>query len=384
MKIVHIMSWYIPNMGYQENFLPAEQKKLGHEVKIITSNRHPLYSGINDNTRKLKTGKYSDKGVEIYRLPVIFEYKKSGELILRGLKKLLKKLNPDIVHVHSAFSPMALQAIHYQYSVKYKLFIDDHSHIGNYSINTIFKKIYMYFVKKYYTKNKNKVACLLPVQYSSKEVLERYLPGFNIKLLQLGANNHIFNPSNKDRKQIRDKYKIKNDELLIITSGKFSKIKDIDFLIKSLIKILNNKKYKLIIIGGGKKDYMDKLKNLSKKYIGNKIIFIGFLKNKDLNKYYNASDIGIWPGNHSIGVIEAVSSGLPVILPKEDIAYKILFENNAAIAFKRKNKESLLKSISLLSNKQEREKIRKNGLALIKKELSWASLAKKSLEYYSS
>jgi len=40
MKIVHLMSWYMPNMGYQENYLPAEQKKLGHDVEIITSDRY--------------------------------------------------------------------------------------------------------------------------------------------------------------------------------------------------------------------------------------------------------------------------------------------------------------------------------------------------------
>jgi hypothetical protein len=51
MKIVHVMNWYIPNMGYQENILPAEQKKLGHEVYIITSDRIPHYSGYDRNVR---------------------------------------------------------------------------------------------------------------------------------------------------------------------------------------------------------------------------------------------------------------------------------------------------------------------------------------------
>ncbi|GAJ21945.1 unnamed protein product, partial [marine sediment metagenome] len=40
-RILHIMNYYIPGMGYQENYLPAEQKKLGLFPFIITSDRYP-------------------------------------------------------------------------------------------------------------------------------------------------------------------------------------------------------------------------------------------------------------------------------------------------------------------------------------------------------
>jgi len=385
MRIVHIMSWYIPKMGYQENFLPSEQKKLGHDVKIITSDRHPLYPGINDNNRKVKPGKYLDKDIEIYRLPVFFEYRKSGELFLKGLKKSLTELKPDVVHVHSAFSPMALQGIRYQKTTGYKLFIDDHSHMGNYAIDTFAKKLYMKVVKRYYHRNKKRVSCLLPVQYSSEKILKNNLPSdINIRLLHLGANDSIFRPSVEDRREIRKKYDIGDNEILIITSGKFDDTKDIDFLIESLQDILKNDKYKLVIIGNGPNEYMNRLEGLSKKIGKGKISFIDFLNNSELNKYYNAADIGVWPGNHSIGVIEAISSGLPVVLPDNDVAYKILFDNDAAIGFKRKNTDSLLESIYFLADKKKRNIVRKNGLYLISKELSWSSIAKISLEYYTN
>ena len=109
---------------------------------------------------------------------------------------------------------------------------------------------------------------------------------------------------------------------------------------------------------------------------------IDFLKNKELNKYYKAADIGVWPGDHSIGVLEAISSGLPVIVPKDDKAYEILFKHKAAIGFKRKNIKSLKNSIVRLSNKTEAEKIKKNGLLLISNILSWKNIAQKSIEIY--
>ena len=123
----------------------------------------------------------------------------------------------------------------------------------------------------------------------------------------------------------------------------------------------------------------ERVKNCS---IPERIIFIDFLKNQDLNKYYNAADIGIWPGNHSIGVIEAIASGLPVIIPEGDMGYKILFDHEAAIGFKRKNVKSLKNSIKILSKKKEREKLRNQCLKLVLNVLSWKKIAQNSIDYY--
>lgn len=71
-----------------------------------------------------------------------------------------------------------------------------------------------------------------------------------------------------------------------------------------------------------------------------------------------------------------------VIIPENDLAYKILFQKEAAIGFKRKNIKSLINSIVFLSKKIERVKIRKQGLKLISNTLSWEKIAKKSIEYY--
>ncbi len=41
MRIVHVNQFFIPGLSYQENILPHEQAKLGHEVWILTSDRLP-------------------------------------------------------------------------------------------------------------------------------------------------------------------------------------------------------------------------------------------------------------------------------------------------------------------------------------------------------
>lgn len=383
MKIVHLMYWYIPNMGYQENFLPMEQQKLGNDVHIITSNLVPFFENIKNNSRKLKITTFIENNVKIHRLPCYYEIKDSGQIIISGIKKKLREINPDILHCHGIFNTISILAILYQNKFKYKLFIDDHSHKGNFHINKLYKRLFVHFVSIYVKKNRNRINCLFPVQYSSKSILEKFFPNINMKLLHLGANENIFFPSNMLRDSVRNSLGIIKDKILIVTSGKFDENKDIIYLLNAFLKLDYNGKYVLLIIGKGKTEYMNKLREkINNENVTERVIFLDFLKNQELNKYYNAADIGIWPGDHSIGVIEAISSGLPVIVPESDKGYKILFENEAAIGFKRRNTNSLINSIKALSKSKAREKLRHQGLKLISNELSWTNIAKKSIHYY--
>ena len=81
MKIVHIQPYYQPGFGYQENCLPAEQARLGHEVAILTSTR---YSPVRDYDAKwgnvlgerksARPGVSWDNGVKVVRLPVLLRH----------------------------------------------------------------------------------------------------------------------------------------------------------------------------------------------------------------------------------------------------------------------------------------------------------------------
>ena len=52
MRIVHIVDYLMPQMGYQEFLLPKWNSHQGHEVFIITSDRYPI-------SNYEKPGKYS-------------------------------------------------------------------------------------------------------------------------------------------------------------------------------------------------------------------------------------------------------------------------------------------------------------------------------------
>jgi len=116
--------------------------------------------------------------------------------------------------------------------------------------------------------------------------------------------------------------------------------------------------------------------------LNDKIFFKDFVPNLELPQYYNAADIGVWPGAHSITVIEAIATGLPVIVPENDLAYKVLFDNDAAVGFEKDANDLAEKLYSLIKNEEIRYKISTYAVKVVREKLSWEVIAKKSIEIY--
>jgi glycosyltransferase involved in cell wall biosynthesis len=380
-------------MGYQENILPAEQKKLGHDVCIITSDRTPNYHGFENNVgriireRVLGEGVYKEHGVTIYRLPTVMDVQNGGQVVVKGLYKLLKELKPDVVQAHGAFCPITLQAVLYSKRINYRVFIDDHSNVDNFHLNSLIKKAYIQLVKSFYCFYGDRVKMFFPVTYATTDLLKRvlHIPDNRLELLPLGANTDRFKKSLEMRCVGRNELGIDGNEKLFVTAGKLDEQKDIEYLIKAIKYVVTkNSLIKLLIIGSGTQDYMSNLKSLVNRFgLTEKIIFMDFVPNKELPKYYNAGDIGVWPGTNSITAIEAAATSLPLILPNHDLAYKILFDNQAAVGFERRNVNSLVKAIlELLNNLELYNQIVDNSSELFMETLSWKGVAQKSIGLY--
>ena len=103
-----------------------------------------------------------------------------------------------------------------------------------------------------------------------------------------------------------------------------------------------------------------------------------------LPQFYNGADVGAWPGAHTISALEAVSTGLPCVLPFEERAYTTLHENRACAGFIRGDAGSLADTIlKLLGDTALRTRMAARGRALAEKQLSWETIARRTLELYS-
>ena len=115
MNIVHIApnSTYNDYWGYQENLLPKYQKKLGHDVILITSvKRHE-----NGLVVEGDTGDYilSD-GVRVVRRRYnrIFTKLLTNVIASIHVKDILDEINPDLVFFHGLISCTIFEVIKYK------------------------------------------------------------------------------------------------------------------------------------------------------------------------------------------------------------------------------------------------------------------------------
>ena len=228
----------------------------------------------------------------------------------------------------------------------------------------------------------------MPKTYAAKEILQSLVnvAGDRIEVSHLGADATRFVKSDEYKAAGRALIGIGADDTLIITAGKFTEPKDIHILVRAFHAVAAKRDdIYLLLLGNGPEAYMQRIRTLATSSdAGSRILFKDFASHSELPLYYNAADLGIWPGSHSITVIEAVATGLPVILPEEDQAYGILFKTDAAVGFKRGNPDSLSESVlKLLHDSNLRTKMTSNSLFLVKNTLSWRKIAERTIEIYS-
>lgn len=172
-------------------------------------------------------------------------------------------------------------------------------------------------------------------------------------------SSHIIVTNNLHRKKLIKKFNIKKSKISVISNfvdirifkklkyivpnkksilfvGRISKEKNIELIIKAIGKT----DFFLNIIGSGKKNYIKKIKILAKK-VNTKVNFLGVIKNKYLNTYYNKSNIFInfsdYEGNPK-SLMEAMACGSLIICSNVEGNNEIIKNKfNGFIIYKKTN-----------------------------------------------
>lgn len=323
MKIVHIIlsCFYKEGYGYQENILPSKHKDLGLETSIITYNGqyHILPKNITEKPINEVISYRNNNDIPVFILPKNKSFITRIPIIraftnyTKSFYDTLCKLSPDIIFAHGFKTPDHFSLIKYKKNnPNVKIFIDNHSDYYNtkFSIKEhIITKTYYRLLAKRLTKIVDTFWGVTPwrVQYL-EEVYN--IPSSKTNLLVMGGDENLIDWANRDiiKSEIRKKYNILPNDFVLITGGKIDKAKNIHLLIKAISK-LQQKKIKLLIFGNYEPNIYEECNTL----FGNNIINIGWIKPEDVYSYFLASDLGVFPGTHSVLWEQACASGLPCI-----------------------------------------------------------------------
>ena len=201
-----------------------------------------------------------------------------------------------------------------------------------------------------------------------------------IKVTYEGVAQTFLSVDNYDVKKLKLCYNIHSPFMLYV--GNAYPHKNLEKLIIVFFKIskkINN--LRLVLVG--KEDYFYKrLKEFAKNY-SNKIIFPGFVPDKDLYFLYKNALAYIFPSLYEgfgLPPLEAMSQGCVVISSNKASMPEILGE--AAIYFNPEDEIDMQDKLEeIIENKYKREELIKKGYEQLKK-YSWEVCAKKTLEIY--
>ncbi|HJO02076.1 MAG: glycosyltransferase family 4 protein [Candidatus Woesearchaeota archaeon] len=391
MKIVHLMGYFVPELGYQEYYLAKKHKQMGHDVYVVASDL--LYpfpnietilkeAGIKNTSRKRKPGFSVVDGIKVYRLKHLFEY--SDFILVKGLKQILIEIKPDIVFAHESRQGLPALAAYYKNKIGYKLVVDQHDFYHKIPNYPWWKKLLRFsdyflfrkFIVNYSLKRADKIVAVTQQTKDFLVKIQKINPK-NVSLISLGVDIDFFKFDNKSRAGIRKRFKMKNSDIVLIFSGTIVRRKGIELLLEALSE-MKNKNLKLMIVGGGDVDYMSDLKALTKKLnIENKTIFTGFVKKDNVKDYFSAADIGIWPGNNSVSIMEAMACKLPIVMVDLQLGHLVNYNNG--LKFPQHSKEKLKQALEKLIRNDLRIKMANNSVNAIKKYYSYDTIAKRFL-----
>jgi len=193
---------------------------------------------------------------------------------------------------------------------------------------------------------------LIAATEQEKAELIRYYKALpqRIGVVPCGVNLALFRPM--DRVKARHKLDLGRNEKIMLYVGRFTPLKGIDRLLKTMTFLRNNGRPRLVIIGGDGQEApeLKKLQKMTRDIgINDMIHFAGRVEQKDLPFYYSAADVLVVSSYHeSFGLValEALACGTPVVATDVGGMKHIIDEGKTGVVLKNNDPYLSAKEIS--------------------------------------
>ena len=320
------------------------------KIAFFTNCYKPLVNGVVTSISSLKEA-YERKGHEVYIFaPRVEDYLDQEKNVFRyrsvnltkkvkypvaiplsfRAKKVITEFNPDIIHIHHPFV-LSSAAMMYGGELGIPKILTLHTQYEQYAYYAapIPEIITREAIKIIVSNLADKTDCITTPSKSMKKIVENY--GIKNRIEVIPNAIHLISFKEDDelkRAKIKKKYKLKEDDKIILFVGRVALEKSIDKLIKALaiIKKRSICKEKLLIVGNG--PAMGELKQLARTLkVEEDVIFTGTVSYEEIQHYYKMAyvfTIASTTETFGIVTIEALASGVPVVAVKAPGAVDIL------------------------------------------------------------
>lgn len=205
----------------------------------------------------------------------------------------------------------------------------------------------------------------------------------NTHFVPLGVNEVLFNPDKKDDVLINELKAGEANRLIMFFPHRFCKEKGLDLLLEAYDSICEVLEVEPALVLAGMGPDIGAVKAAADLY--EHVHFKGFIDNKeDMAAYYASSDLGFalsaWE-TFGLSLVEALSSGLPLIAAGDGAAKEHIDRSGAGIILDELSADCLSKSILEYIDRRDHDllKLRARNYA---KDLNWKNCFDKQLKIY--
>jgi glycosyltransferase involved in cell wall biosynthesis len=392
LRVVLLSETFAKRMGYLESSLPKYMARLGIETHVVTMDLPPYYwigdfgktyGGFDDSAELLPGAVERYDG---YTLHVLAHEKLAGYMRMIGLREKLKSIGPDIVQTMSPIGWIPLEASFYKLVFGYKLFTACHTTASIFPLAT----------RKSHWWNRERLRCALlrtlPGRVTSFFVEKSYgatvdcadvavrffgVPKRKIEVCPLGVDTEIFRPVTTERDhqarvELRHRLGFSESDLVCIYTGRFSEDKNPLLLARAVSQLGSaGTRFRGLFVGNGVQS--EPIQSLAG------CVTHPFVPVRELGEFYRAADIGAWPTQESMSMLDAAACGLPIIV-NDTIAAVERIDGNG-LKYKLGNVDDLVRALLELEDPLTRQCLGSFGAKKMAG-FGWEAIARRRLQDY--
>lgn len=333
MRIGLFTDTYTPDINGVVSSIVTLQKELeknGHDVFVITNHKA---ARMKREGNVLRLPGLELKWLYGYKLSTPYHFSAQEEI---------RKMNLDIIHVHTEFGVGMFGRIVAKYLnipvvTTYHTMYEDYTHyINRFDIDEV-DKVSKKMISTFSRVVSDSAQAVISPSEKTKETLIKYGVKTPIYVIPTGLNFDNFNRANIDMDQvqaIKEQYGILPSDHVIVFVGRIAPEKSIDIPIEGF-RYVKDKSIKFMIVGGGPQ--LDELKNMAHQYgLDDQIIFTDKKMREEVPAYYACADCFVSASlteTQGMTYIEALACELPVFARPDDVLTDLVFENETGYLF---------------------------------------------------
>lgn len=304
----------------------------------------------------------------------------------KKIKEIIREFKPDIVHTHAAKAGALGRRAAYKCKVPVIVHTFHghvfHSYFGK-AKTTLFKKIERNLAKK-----STGIIAISEQQKHELSEIHNICSADKIKIIPLGFDLDKFRVNNEENRiAIRAKYTIQPHEIAIAIVGRLAPIKDHDFFLNVIERIMREEKLpiRVFIVGDGSEAgaIRERVNAINTNFPG-LITMTSWITN--IGEFNSGMDIIALTSKNEgtpVSLIEAQAGGLPVISTDVGGVKDIVANEKTGFIVPVNDLELYAEKLKkLITDQKLREKMSQNGWNHVREQFHYTRLVKNMEDYY--